>query len=464
MSKIFPDPALQKIQSKILDLGLDLEVEHVSGEDNSLADSLSRIGVMELVEMPDVQEVQQQDDQCQEWVKMVAGEVRIPPSLKTTLKNMEVKEGVLLKKGIPVLPKEVVSMLVKRIHCEHGHLGASRLLKLCRVRMWCEGLTKLVKRTVRECLACTKGRPRARQDQASVGKWEVPSHPSQRVHLDHGFYEGVCFLMILDALSGFWEVRVVDSLSSSESWGHLQDWSSRWDLPETVVTDNAGSFQGEFKEGLMERGVEVLTPPPFHPQGNGTAEGAVKLLKAMVRRFRVENPSMSVRVAISKAVMAHNLSPSSLHPFTPQQIQTHELEQEEMEMVVERLEVERSKGRRSGYCPQLQIGDRVVMASYLPHSLPFPYDGVVVGVEEDGGIQVQSGGRVYRRARDQLRLVEEEKEFEEEEDQLLVPEEEVEDEELKLDDEEEEVKEQEEEMGGYFDASGNRRSLRLLNS
>ena len=463
MGAPFSSPSLAKTQSKILDLGLELEVIHTPGTANMVADSLSRIGTMELVEMPDVQEVQQQDDQCQEWVKMVAGEVRIPPSLKATLKNMEVEEGVLLKNGIPVLPKEVVSMLVKRIHCEHGHLGVSRLLKLCRVRMWCEGLTKLVKRIVRGCLACTKGRPRARQDQASVGSWEVPTSSGQRTHLDHGFFEGVAFLIVVDSFSNFWEVELDVSLEATETLSHMLSWCSRWGMPDCVVTDNAGSFASPIFRGELEkRGVEVLTPPPFHPQGNGTAEGSVKALKGMVRRLRVAE-KLTIKEAFSKAVMAHNLSPSSLHPFTPQQIQCNELEEEEVLKVWTRLREEREKGRRSGYAPSLAVGDRVVMASYLPNSLPFPFDGVVTGVEEDGGILVQSGDRVYRRSRDQLRLVEEEEEFEEEEDQLLAP---VEDEELKLDDEEEEVKEQEEEeeMGGYFDASGNRRSLRLLNS
>ena len=449
---VFQDRRLAQTQTKVLDLSLCLTIEHVKGENNSLADSLSRVAALELVDTTHLGEMQEGDLQIGEWIEMLGGVKGTPPSMKNTLKGMEVRDGLLRKDGVIVVPKDRAVEVVRDLHGGHGHLGKSRLIKLVRSILWCEGLTSLTKKVCSFCLTCAKGKPRTRSDQPNLGSWEVPAHSGSRVHLDHGFIDGEPFLVIVDALSSFWELVLVDSLTANESLIHLKSWCSRWGVPSSVVSDNATSFQASFKEEMERLGAECLTSPPFHPQGNGLAEGAVKQVKTLVAMKRLEDPALSLRHALVSSAMAHNLSPSSIHPFTPQQIQTGELDEDEMGQLRTSLTNSRSSQVREGYANLLEVGDRVVMTSYLPNALPFPFDGVVVGIEGDASILVDSGGRVYRRSREHLRGVELGEEEESDSEESIMVGEEIEEFE-----EEEETKA--EELGSHWE-DGKRSSLR----
>ena len=59
---------------------------------------------------------------------------------------------------------------------------------------------------------------------------------------------------------------------------------SKYDLPDTVVSDNGTCFTSKEFEAFMEQNeVKHITVAPYHPASNGLAEKAVKIVKDGLR-------------------------------------------------------------------------------------------------------------------------------------------------------------------------------------
>ncbi len=60
---------------------------------------------------------------------------------------------------------------------------------------------------------------------------------------------------------------------------------ARFGIPRVCHTDNGPQFVGRaYKEFAKEYDFNHTTSSPYHPQGNGRAEAAVKLVKNMIKK------------------------------------------------------------------------------------------------------------------------------------------------------------------------------------
>ena len=57
-------------------------------------------------------------------------------------------------------------------------------------------------------------------------------------------------------------------------------------IPEDIVTDNGPQFRDEFKNCCRKLDIKHSTSSPYHPQGNGKAENAVKSVKRILKKCK----------------------------------------------------------------------------------------------------------------------------------------------------------------------------------
>ena len=55
-------------------------------------------------------------------------------------------------------------------------------------------------------------------------------------------------------------------------------------IPQEIVTDNGPQFRNEFKNYTQQLDVRHIPTSPYHPQGNGIAENAVKTTKILLKK------------------------------------------------------------------------------------------------------------------------------------------------------------------------------------
>lgn len=86
--------------------------------------------------------------------------------------------------------------------------------------------------------------------------------------------------------------------------------SSRFDIPETIVTNNGTQFcSGEFKKMCEQLRIVHIRTAPYHPQSNGQAERYVNTLKRSLRKI-VEGEEVPSVEALQKFLHVYRSTPS----------------------------------------------------------------------------------------------------------------------------------------------------------
>ena len=197
-----------------------------------------------------------------------------------------------------------------------AHPGIVRIKAFARSYMWLPGMDREIELHVRECALCqnTRKMPPA----AQIYPWSRAKRPWERVHVDHaGSFEGMLFVLIIDAYFKWVEVHITNSTASSTTIELLRKSFASLGLPHVLVSDNDTSFtSGEFAEFMRRNGIRHIRPSLYHPSSNGLAEHAKETLKEGLKRCTsgTLNTRLS-RLLFSDRIKLHSstgLSPSEM--------------------------------------------------------------------------------------------------------------------------------------------------------
>ena len=209
--------------------------------------------------------------------------------------ELTVEEGCLLWGIRVIIPHRLRDQLMEELHKDHP--GVTRMKSVARSYMWWPGLDKDLEQLAKSCQSCqaVKGAPPA----APLHPWIWPSKPWQRVHLDFaGPFQGVMFLVCVDAYSKWPEVRVMTTTTVSKTLNVLREWFSVHGIPEQIVTDNGPQFIAEeFDEFTKRNGIKHVKSAPYHPASNGLAERFVQSLKQSLKASANDGRSLCQRLS-----------------------------------------------------------------------------------------------------------------------------------------------------------------------
>ena len=325
----------------------DLEIVHIAGDLNNIADWLSR-------SVPD------EDEFCDEVAIEVPAYVADGEKLEESKKVWSQAQGLIpyvpnvedLKKGYETItpaeegltyraadglryslrtdrlfvPKNCRDLFLFWFHCSRygGHCGINRTIRRINKWVWWPNLSQDVRDYVKQCLTCL--RQGAPPKAIIVSNVLTRPLPFQLISLDlvgpriwgcDSYY----YLVIVDHATRFMATRSAPQLPSSR-WvieAFQESWMSVFQAPHSVLTDRGGQFRSsEFRTFVTEFLMAVLVhTSPYYPQGNAINEASHKAIESSLAASEKSPACRSFKDELADATLVYNSVPHSQTGQTP---------------------------------------------------------------------------------------------------------------------------------------------------
>ncbi|UYV78302.1 K02A2.6-like, partial [Cordylochernes scorpioides] len=219
------------------------------------------------------------------------------------------EENGLLMRGLRVIiPSNMRKDDLNRIHA--GHQGITKCRARAKDHVWWPGVGQEIQDMVKTCEKCIENQPLKHEPLIPN---DFPERPWQKVEMDLFHYEGNEYLVVVDYFSRFIEVVRLTKLSSEAVVDHCKAIFARHGIPDIVISDNGPQFRpsttSAFTKFASEVGFWHITSSPKHPQSNGQAEAAVKIVKNLMKK----NKDLVLALMEYRATpLANGLSPAEL--------------------------------------------------------------------------------------------------------------------------------------------------------
>ncbi|UYV74750.1 K02A2.6-like, partial [Cordylochernes scorpioides] len=223
------------------------------------------------------------------------------------LDNFSILQGCIFVDSRAVIPRTCQDQMLKLLH--QGHIGINRMKSLARSSVWWPKMDSQIEEFVKECSPCMHHQT---APPAENTPWPRTNQPWQRVHVDHFYFRGDCYLLVVDANSNWIEVFPVRGTTSQENIKLLRECFARYGLPQCLVSDNGPPFNSlEFKF-LRKNNVYHLTSPAYNPTSNGIAEGSVRIIKKSLEKSLEESPNSNMDCILQNVLFNYRNTPTSL--------------------------------------------------------------------------------------------------------------------------------------------------------
>jgi hypothetical protein len=324
---------LSRRQARWLEIlsDFDIHFEYIKGEDNSVADALSRKEITEgdggvtRADIACVASLTELGSTLSDSIrtKIMSGyaEDNFCKSVKKVLPlrdDCAEVEGLLVIDGRLVIPDngDLRRNLISETHIRLGHLGYLKTLVELRRDFFWPQMAKQVAKFVQSCETCQKTKA---PTTAPTGKMLTPSFP--RTPLSDLAIDFVGPLktsnhydMILTCtcrLSGF--TRIIPCLqtdTAERSASRLfNGWLALFGAPQSILSDRDKTWTSHFWKALMEKlRVKFHMTTSFHPQADGRSERTNKTVGQILRSFTAKRQGKwlealpAVEFAINSAV------------------------------------------------------------------------------------------------------------------------------------------------------------------
>ncbi|XP_036144981.1 uncharacterized protein LOC118646382 [Monomorium pharaonis] len=287
----------------------DLEICHVPGKDNKLADTLSRNNIengyaKKSCNTKTIALIQQPNDKTEttEWVELIENAQNENDDLQ--LKLVEEPDRYFVRDNLIrvltndgeriAIPDNVRWRLVKRIHEYILHFGTDKTVEFAKQYFSINSLEKLARDVVASCYICqaTKYYTRATR---GVEYFDLPEKPEQTVSLDifgplpQSSKGNKYVLVIMDQFSKLTKFYVMPNQKLDIILDKLQlEYFNEIGIPDTILTDNGGQFiTDRWKEFARGMGIQIRKTSPYNPQSN-PVERVMREIGRIIRVYASE--------------------------------------------------------------------------------------------------------------------------------------------------------------------------------
>uniref|UniRef100_A0A8D2J594 Gypsy retrotransposon integrase-like protein 1 n=1 Tax=Varanus komodoensis TaxID=61221 RepID=A0A8D2J594_VARKO len=196
-----------------------------------------------------------------------------------------IQDGILYKGPRVIILKSLRSEVLKRIHA--SHIGGEACYRQAQDTLYWPNMQNEIRDFVSRCSACNEY-AQAQQKEPMMS-YVLPTRPWQIVSMDLLSYAGQDFLLIVDHYSDFWEIELLPDLSAETTIRRCKVQFAHHGLPDWVISDNGPQFACEqFRRFSTDWGFVHVTSSPRHPQANGKAESAVKIVKNLFKKSKYD--------------------------------------------------------------------------------------------------------------------------------------------------------------------------------
>jgi transposase InsO family protein len=270
------------------------DIQHVAGQENLVADALSRPPVSSVTAqfpipevVSDLRGIAARQFSCQSTLQASSS-----PSLQ--VRACEV-EGVSLLCDVStgrlrrLVPEADRLRVFQSIHgVAHPVVRATRRMITARF-VW-PGMRANVAAWCRDCVACQRAKV-TKQHKAPVEPIPIPQRRFSHVHIDivgplPASEDGFLYLLTMVDRTSRWleAVPLKDISAASCVAAFLSCWMARFSAPETLTSDRGTQFaSASWAAFCSSLGIRHVTTTAYHPQANGLVERTHRQLKDALR-------------------------------------------------------------------------------------------------------------------------------------------------------------------------------------
>ena len=284
----------------------DFTILHVKGEENFIADWLSRStddvdedALIDSISTP----IYFLEDGARKYIpsrESLRGypSERIKPEERKFLTLGEGETWYHFRSGIPYIPQEYRDNLLYWFHAGPlgGHGGVNRTYRRMKKCVWWLSMHKDILEYISKCVLCQRQNAKL-PSKGFEGILSKP-RPFQLISLDYlffskedGFSQPINCLVIIDHCTRFMQACYTPDTTAKTTIRYLKDrWLSIFGVPGAVLTDRGPAFRAaEFQKYITDTlGCFMTFSSAYYPQGNGLNESSHRILRstvnAMVRR------------------------------------------------------------------------------------------------------------------------------------------------------------------------------------
>jgi RNase H-like domain found in reverse transcriptase/Reverse transcriptase (RNA-dependent DNA polymerase)/Integrase zinc binding domain/Integrase core domain len=318
--------APKRIQRMLMQLqNYDLDVRYVKGKSLHLADALSR-AYINMEPHPEEKAIEKVNALMflrvsDERVKAIADETARDPEMRelaaiiqtgwpkksdclpkhvqpffTHRDELTTHNGLIFKGQRIVVPPKLRADIIRRLHESHGGMEAT--LRHAREIVFWPNITDHIRNKVGNCRICISNS--AANQKEPMQSVQPPELQFQIVSMDLMEMEGEDtirqhYLITVDHYSDWFEVDLLDDQTAKSVIKKCKKNFVAHGIPEIVICDNGVQFLSkEFRDFAQKYEFKISTCSPYHKEGNGKAESAVKIAKSLIKKSIVSKTDLEL--------------------------------------------------------------------------------------------------------------------------------------------------------------------------
>lgn len=325
----------------------------------------------------------------------------VAPSDRFNINQNEfaLQEDCLMRGSRVYIPEPLRKRVLDELHSTH--FGVVRMKSLARSYFWWENLDSEIELLAKNCSQCQLYQ--SNPVKVPVHRWDPPSKPFERVHVDFaGPIYGIYLFVLVCAYSKWPEVHIMKNITTAATITVCRKIFSCFGLPMVFVSDHGTQFtSGEFQDFLKKNGIIHKMGAPYHPATNGQAERYVRTIKEKLKNM--DCSKTEVELYLSNILLNYR---KTVHPATGKSPALMIFNRDVRSRLDMMIPTNSPESHNTNLNPRsLLVGTRVSVREYLHRDVKWRFGNVMNKVGDLHYDVKLDDGRIWRRHIDQIREI-----------------------------------------------------------